>query len=225
MWPDDADSDPHDSPRGVRSGASWRPDPLRPLRACRRCPGPAGPRGRTRTVPARVAVYFVLAPLFIDASYGRVWNTLTGALRQAGRLVAAPTGRGGQPARAKFGRARTARRSSALGTWAALHPPVVMNCSPMYFVLAPLFIDASYGRVWNTLTGALRQAGRLVAAPTGRGGQPARAKFGRARTARRSSALGTWAALHPPVVMNCSPMYCVQAKGMPRSVPRGPRSR
>ncbi|WP_369395310.1 transposase domain-containing protein [Streptomyces sp. CG1] len=54
-----------------------------------------GRRGRTRTVPARVAVYFVLAlALFPDASYGRVWDTLAGALRQAGRLVASVTAAG-----------------------------------------------------------------------------------------------------------------------------------
>lgn len=54
-----------------------------------------GRRGRTRTVPARVAVYFVLAPaLFPGASYGRVWDTLAGALRQAGHLVASVTAAG-----------------------------------------------------------------------------------------------------------------------------------
>jgi hypothetical protein len=41
-----------------------------------------GRRGRTRTVPARVAVYFVLAlALFPDASYGRVWDTRWAACR------------------------------------------------------------------------------------------------------------------------------------------------
>ncbi|MEU1275951.1 transposase domain-containing protein [Streptomyces sp. NPDC005799] len=46
-----------------------------------------GPRGRTRTVPTRVAVYFVLAlVLFPGASYGRVWG-------HPGRSVAA----GGAP--------------------------------------------------------------------------------------------------------------------------------
>ena len=44
---------------------------------------------------ARVAVYFVLAlALFPDASYGRVWDTLAGALRQAGRHVASVTAAG-----------------------------------------------------------------------------------------------------------------------------------
>jgi hypothetical protein len=46
-------------------------------------------------VPARVAVYFVLAlALFPGASYGRVWDTLAGALRQAGHLVASVTAAG-----------------------------------------------------------------------------------------------------------------------------------
>ncbi|MDH6130377.1 hypothetical protein P3T39_007370 [Kitasatospora sp. GP82] len=63
-----------------------------------------GRRGRTRTVPARVAVYFVLAlALFTDASYERVWDTLTGALRQAGRLVAAVTEAGLADARRRLG--------------------------------------------------------------------------------------------------------------------------
>ncbi|WP_409474646.1 IS4 family transposase [Streptomyces sp. HC307] len=54
-----------------------------------------GRRGRTRTVPARVAVYFVLAlALFPGGSYGRVWDTLAGALRQAGHLVASVTAAG-----------------------------------------------------------------------------------------------------------------------------------
>lgn len=54
-----------------------------------------GRRGRTRTVPARAAVYFVLAlALFPGASYSRVWDTLAGALRQAGHLVASVTAAG-----------------------------------------------------------------------------------------------------------------------------------
>jgi hypothetical protein len=51
-----------------------------------------GRRGRIRSVPPRVAVYFVLAlALFPESSYGRVWDTLVGAVRQAGHAVAAVT--------------------------------------------------------------------------------------------------------------------------------------
>jgi hypothetical protein len=63
-----------------------------------------GRRGRTRKLPARVAVYFVLAlALFADVSYGRVWDTLTGAVRQSGHLVSAVTAAGLADARRRLG--------------------------------------------------------------------------------------------------------------------------
>ncbi|MBV9025676.1 MAG: transposase, partial [Streptomycetaceae bacterium] len=63
-----------------------------------------GRRGRKRSVPARVAVYFVLAlALFADSSYGRVWDTLVGAVRQAGHTVAAVTEAGLADVRRRLG--------------------------------------------------------------------------------------------------------------------------
>jgi hypothetical protein len=51
-----------------------------------------GRRDRKRSVSAHVAVYFVLAlALFADSSYRRVWDTLVGAVRQAGHTVAEGT--------------------------------------------------------------------------------------------------------------------------------------
>jgi hypothetical protein len=47
-----------------------------------------GRRGRMRRVPMRVAVYFVLAlALFRDPSYARIWDKLTGTVRQLGHRV------------------------------------------------------------------------------------------------------------------------------------------
>jgi hypothetical protein len=63
-----------------------------------------GRRERVRLVPARVAVYFVLAlALFPESSYGRVWDTLSGAVRQAGHRVAVMTESGLADLRRRLG--------------------------------------------------------------------------------------------------------------------------
>jgi Insertion element 4 transposase N-terminal/Transposase DDE domain len=63
-----------------------------------------GRRGRKSSVPGRVAVYFVLAlALFADASYRRVWDTLTGAVRLAGAVVALVTEAGLADVRRRLG--------------------------------------------------------------------------------------------------------------------------
>lgn len=63
-----------------------------------------GRRERIRLVPSRVAVYFVLAlALFPECSYGRVWDTLVGAVREAGRRVAAVTESGLADLRRRLG--------------------------------------------------------------------------------------------------------------------------
>lgn len=63
-----------------------------------------GRRGRIRSVPSRVAVYFVLAlALFPENSYGRVWDTLVGAVRQAGHVVVAVTEAGLADVRRRLG--------------------------------------------------------------------------------------------------------------------------
>jgi hypothetical protein len=63
-----------------------------------------GLRERVRLVPLRVAVYFVLAlALFPESSYGRVWDTLSGAVRQAGHRVAVMTESGLADLRRRLG--------------------------------------------------------------------------------------------------------------------------
>jgi hypothetical protein len=63
-----------------------------------------GRRGRGAGVPGRVAVYFVLAlALFPERSYGQVWDTLIGALRQAGYQVRQLTGTGLADLRRRIG--------------------------------------------------------------------------------------------------------------------------
>ncbi|TJZ94380.1 hypothetical protein FCI23_53895 [Actinacidiphila oryziradicis] len=63
-----------------------------------------GRRGRGAGVPGRVAVYFELAlALFPERSYGQVWDTLIGALRQAGYQVRQLTGTGLADVRRRIG--------------------------------------------------------------------------------------------------------------------------